>query len=323
MKFSVFGQTSLTPDIATAFVHDKINTLNLELWNAVHIGEIKAYENDSLATEKPSEDIREWANPVLSTILFDSINGFKGVNLSYDFEYSNLGIQFKIRALAPLFTPSTESGVDLGIIPLFWVKRKSLKQLFSKKEYEFYDALFKQRMTLGDFMNPYFYRDENMTKFGSSATSRTVFEEPVWNVFTHQIDTAIGHHLFSLLTFASTNYQQEEGVNIFYQDRELTKLYECVPFDLAVTDTVLVPNPENPENPKDLIPYEVWEQFWFWDVSSINITRLDKDYLLELINRKAENERFVYVKYSSLAKYLIKNDRIILEALLKEITTPD
>ena len=107
---SVFGQGTLTPDVATAFVHQKIDALNLKIWNAVHTGEITAYKNDSLATETSSSEIREWSSQIISAqeLLhknggfvmqmvigpFDSVSGYTGVRLSYDHGYSEHGLKF-------------------------------------------------------------------------------------------------------------------------------------------------------------------------------------------------------------------------------------
>ena len=333
---SVFGQGTLTPDVATAFVHQKIDALNLKIWNAVHTGEITAYKNDSLATETSSSEIREWSSQIISAqeLLhknggfvmqmvigpFDSVSGYTGVRLSYDHGYSEHGLKFDLRSYAPMFKPSTESGVTLGEMPLFWVSINGVKKILHEKGFGFYIALIKQRMILGDLMNPHWYAKNDTELSGQSITFKTVLDDHFWNDYGTKEDTAVGNHLFSLLTFSCEKLQQEKGTNIFYKDKELKNTYNYVPHELAETIKGIVPNPDNPDDPYDLVTFETREIFMFRDITKVNVTKSGKDYILMLINAKAEKERVVYVPYSSLSVYMIENDRIVLETLLQELT---
>jgi hypothetical protein len=336
LGFVANAQQTLDADVSTEFVHSKINELNLKIWNAVHSGEIAAYQNDSFATEKSSSEIREWSSEIISvkeiphenggivsevtTMPFDSIYGYSGARLNYDYSYSELGLNFDLRSYAPMFPPSTESGITLGEMPLFWVSTPSIKKVLDEREFEIISALIKQRMMLGDLMNPFWYPKNDTKLFGQSITFKTVFEDYFWNDFGSKEDTAIGSHLFSLLQFAALNYQQEKEVNIFYKNKRLTETYNYVPFDLPDTITINVPNPDNPGDPYDIIWREHEVYFQFDDITEVRIHRSKADYILELVNTKAKKNRVLFVKYSSLSQYLIENDRIVLESLLQEIT---
>jgi hypothetical protein len=308
----------------------------VKIWNAVHSGEIVAYQNDSLVTEVSSSAIKEWSSQIISvkeirqenggieTIVitepFDSLNGYKGARLSYDYVISEFGVEFIPRSFIPLHKPSTESGIELGINPIFYVNIKSLDMVLNPEEGKFHRALFKQRIMLGDLMNPFWYPKNDSKLFGQSITFKTVFEDHFWNDFGSKEDTAIGSHLFSLLQFAATNYQQDREIDIFFKDKELSEVYKYVPFDLSDTISVDVPNPDNPEDPYDIIWRDYTVNFQFDDITNVKIYRQNNDYTLGLVNTSSKKERIVYVKYSSLAQFLIANDRIVLEALLKELT---
>lgn len=141
-------------------MHWPRNPFYLIIWKSVMEGldgnaPITAYSSDSLTTILTPEDIIEKSsieiheeiqnpdNPEDPWDLIDTTyriefepNDIIKYRIMEDwiFDYNYSDFRARIIAIAPLFIPPTESGIELGEQPLYWVKMDDLRPLIAQQE---------------------------------------------------------------------------------------------------------------------------------------------------------------------------------------------
>ena len=168
-------------------MHWPRNPFYLIVWNAAMKGEVTAYANDSLTSIVTPEDIEKMVN-IEQTVMvpnpdnpddpYDLVP--QTVQITYEpskiikyrlmedwiFDHNYSDFRAKIIAIAPLIKPPTESGIELGEQPLYWLKMDDLRDQLSQQEvfnsrndaarYSF-DHWFQMRM-----FNSYIVKESNM-----------------------------------------------------------------------------------------------------------------------------------------------------------------
>lgn len=136
-------------------MHWPRNPFYLMVWNAAMDGEVSAYRNDSLTSIKTPEDILKEIS-IESTVMvpnpdnpndpYDLVpitvketlepSKIQKYRLMEDwiFDYNYSDFRARIIAIAPLIKPLTESGIELGEIPLYWLKMDDLRDILSRQE---------------------------------------------------------------------------------------------------------------------------------------------------------------------------------------------
>jgi len=136
-------------------MHWPRNPFYLMIWNAAMDGDVVAYANDSLTSIKTPEDILKEVsiqttvqvpnpeNPgdpydLISTIVFETYEPEQIAKYRlmedwiFDFNYSDF--RARIIAIAPLIRLPTESGIDLGEVPIYWLKMEDLRDKLVQQE---------------------------------------------------------------------------------------------------------------------------------------------------------------------------------------------
>lgn len=334
---SVNAQNSFSQNYCTEFVHQKLNNFNIKLHNAIISGKVKAFKNDSLTTEWTSEELETYLSPTFEVMVpnpdnpddpydlvskevkytFTPKNDFKGISISYQKEVDDYEISFAARAVSPLVNVGWETGLDIGPYPVAWVKIKDLKHVFSKQELGIYRSIIAARSTMGDFVNESLYPYGENIYLWNDISAQTIYNVPYWQYINERVDTILGIHYANLLKYAATKYLEQNGT--FYQDEELKNAYDYVVFDLAVKVTVMVPNPDNPDDPYDLIAMEVAEGFDFFQINEITFHKTKKDFIVQMKTDQEVGGKSLYFSYSKVKKYIPKYDRIVLDELIKSI----
>lgn len=136
-------------------MHWPRNPFYLLVWNAAMNGELTAYANDSLTSIKTPEDIMKEIS-IETTVMvpnpdnpddpYDMVpttvvetqepTDFVKYRLMEDwiFDYNYSDFRARIIAIAPLISPLTESGIDLGEVPLYWLKMDDLRDKLAQEE---------------------------------------------------------------------------------------------------------------------------------------------------------------------------------------------
>lgn len=136
-------------------MHWPRNPFYLLVWNAAMNGEVTAYMNDSLTSIKTPEDITkeisiettvQVPNPenpddpydlipqtVVETLEPSSIVKYRLME-DWTFDYNYSDFKARIIAIAPLISPLTESGIELGEVPLYWLKMDDLRDKLAQEE---------------------------------------------------------------------------------------------------------------------------------------------------------------------------------------------
>ena len=136
-------------------MHWPRNPFYLIVWNSVMDGEVSAYVNDSLTSIITPEDISKAVSIETSVMVpnpdnpddpYDLIEQM--VSETYEpskivkyrimedwiFDYNYSDFRARIIAIAPLWKPLTESGIELGEVPLYYVKMDDLRDKLSQEE---------------------------------------------------------------------------------------------------------------------------------------------------------------------------------------------
>lgn len=136
-------------------MHWPRNPFYLIAWNSAMNGVVTAYRNDSLTSIKTPEDIDKEIS-IESTVMvpnpdnpddpYDLVP--QTVSEKYEpskitkyrimedwiFDYNYSDFRARIIAIAPLWRPITESGIELGETALFWLKMDDLRPLLANEE---------------------------------------------------------------------------------------------------------------------------------------------------------------------------------------------
>jgi hypothetical protein len=332
------AQNTFTRDYCTEFVHQQLNEFNIKLHNAITTGKVKAYKNDSLTTEWTTADLETYLSPTFEVMVpnpdnpddpydlvgrevkynFTPESDFKGISISYQKEVEDYKISFEARSIAPLVSIVWEHGLDFDPYPVAWVKMKDLKRVFSKQELHFYRSIIAARSTMGDFVNTNLYPCGENIYLWNDISAQTIYNVPYWQYINERVDTILGTHYAELLKYAATKYIEQNGT--FYKDVELQNAYDYVVFDLAVKVSVMVPNPDNPDDPYDLIVLEVAENFDFFQVNEIAFHKTKKGIIVQMKTDQEVGGESLYFSYSKVKMYIPEYDRIVLDELIKSLT---
>lgn len=136
-------------------MHWPRNPFYLIIWNAAMNGEVAAYANDSLTSIKTPEDIQKEIS-IESTVMVPNPDNPNDpydlvpitVQETYEpkkivkyrimedwiFDYNYSDFRARIIAIAPLIKPLTESGIELGEVPLYWLKMEDLRDKLAQEE---------------------------------------------------------------------------------------------------------------------------------------------------------------------------------------------
>ena len=159
--------------------------------------------------------------------------------------------------------------------------------------------------------------------FGCSANAQHEIDADVCTKFVHskinELNVKIWNAVHSGEIVAYTNYSLAS-----------TKNSDEIYTQTALKTTVMVSNPENPDDPYDLIPVQVFELFEFERVHKISVIQYQKDVIINFkkgclmsfgLVSSEQCERDIYYSLGKSKKLIKKTDSIVLETLLTEIIT--
>lgn len=168
-------------------MHWPRNPFYLIVWNAAMDGELTAYVNDSLTSIVTPEDILKQVSITTTVMVPNPDNPNDPYDLvpqevsevyepqkitkyrimeDWIFDYNYSDFRAQIIAIAPLWKPLTESGIELGEVPLFWLKMDDLRPILANQEIfnsqndaarMSFDHFFQMRM-----FNSYIVKESNM-----------------------------------------------------------------------------------------------------------------------------------------------------------------
>ncbi|MEY2924273.1 MAG: hypothetical protein RLZZ337_821 [Bacteroidota bacterium] len=168
-------------------MHWPRNPFYLIVWNAAMDGEVTAYVNDSLTSIVTPEDILKQVSITTTVMVPNPDNPDDPYDLvptevsevyepkkitkyrimeDWIFDYNYSDFRAQIIAIAPLWKPLTESGIELGEVPMFWLKMDDLRPILANQEIfnsqndaarMSFDHFFQMRM-----FNSYIVKESNM-----------------------------------------------------------------------------------------------------------------------------------------------------------------
>ncbi|MBR9860447.1 gliding motility protein GldN [bacterium] len=141
-------------------MHWPRNPFYLIIWNSVMEGvegfaPLTAYASDSLTSIMTPEDVKKNTS-IITTVMVPNPDNpddpydliptevpieFEPTSIEkyrimedWIFDYNYSDFRARIIAIAPLYKPLTESGIELGEQPLFWVKMDDLRPILAQQE---------------------------------------------------------------------------------------------------------------------------------------------------------------------------------------------
>jgi|GEM_PF-2065396 hypothetical protein len=335
---SSFGQADLNSDVATEFVHRKINELNIKIWNAVRAGTLTAYVNDSLFKNINTKAIEESISMEYTVMVpnpdnpndpydlmgvsvsyeFDSISGYSGCLLAYENELVEESVISKLKAIAPVFKPLEKKGASFIRTPVFWVKVDDIKKDLQGEFKQFW-PLLRLRTTIMDFEKIQFSPGWPLKK-EEYLVSQCVNSHLAFLDFNAKNDSLIGEYLSKILLEIVNQYSYDLTV---YRDLELSSEYENIHKELRDSTGVMVPNPEFPDDPYAFIEKMLYWDFDFSEMKNIQVIK-DKEIILTMFSSIVDFNGYtikpkqLFIPYDSLKPYLQPHDRTILESLMSE-----
>lgn len=318
------AQQILNAETSSQFIAKTVESLNLKLWKAASAQKVTVYRNDSLSSVLTSDNIQKWfktykrreimdpeegvfnrfGSVVFEPHPFEILTEQKGLQFLYApaWDMSTSNISLELIAIAPRWSPLTESGIQLAEGPMFWIKLEDLNKVLTNEEVSKVKALAFVRSTLGDFTADYFTEYSESYDYGTYMAYNSVAGQKWYQSIDASMDTTLGHYLNSIVAIAAEQFYNDEG--IFYKNSELTDAYRDIIQELYTSSKF-----------GDTELKESWE---FGNLGDVTVNKVGEDYILSF-STTASEPQVVFFSYAKIKPFLKEHDRIVLEALLKEI----
>jgi len=336
---SYFTQAqTINRETSTTFVTKQIQNVNTKLWNAAVSNKVSVYANDSLKTVLKSDSIITWFKTYKRREITDPNEGVfnkygsvvfephpfnvkedaTGLMLNFKptFNAADASLSKQLISVAPTYLAITESGIELGDIPMFHIKMEDLSKALTPQEIELLKCIIIQRTTLGDFKDWYLYDDTESESLGASMAYKSQRKENYWMQFTHTHDTILGVYILKVLSLATEDYYTQKGS--FYSDLAMKDKYSDLAEAFSSTYTFSVPDNEtaNDDAYKD---FSVIESFDFSTIASFEATKKGTDYILHFTPSINDKTKEVYFLYSEIKPLLQSFDVVAMDTFLKEV----
>lgn len=309
--FYANAQHVLDESNALQFIESSVMEINEKCWDAAISKSIPIYANDSLKSPISPDSlmsIYNAHNPKSSDPYQDLIGLWYVFEPEWDFEKG--AISYNWVAIAPTLHASI-SGIDLGILPVFMLKKEDLEKVFSKEDFEFIKALMLQRSVLGDFRFRYLTYDWEAGEIGESMSYTSAHKEKSVNDLYPFMDSVMANYqlgLLSNLMRLSWNHNR-----LLFQDSELKLGYKNIEWDLASTIDVPIPNPDNPDDPYDLISQAITVTFQLDKMyDNFRLHKVGNERIVELVMDRADGKK-LFFSYTNNRLLLSDFDRIVLD----------
>ncbi len=312
-----------------AMCKKQLNEVLAHIYELVIEGKLTAYQNDSFATKMPiielqkrfsdeqigNVGVKEGEDWVVDTVIVtpknprESLVGFSLIqsnifNNSDSTVFKTLGIN--------LLYPLRIAGINLGFNPLCNIKWKELNEVLSIQEMEFLLAYIQTAKLFGNFEFIHLGKDTNDYLINDLAWRITNKSAPYSQRITSFWQQAIaGAWHRQYIEAAHLAYTSGKAC---FKEPQMRSKFSDVDAQLGSVITVAIANPDNPDDPYDLIDTTV----------QINYTwQTDKFILLKapqqpkVIGFKTD-EQWFYMKLEDIIPYLPKEVLPSLELLKKE-----
>jgi hypothetical protein len=329
---------TINRETSTTFITKQVRNVNIKLWNAAVSNKVTAYANDSLKTVLKSDSILAWFKTYKRREITDPNEGVfnkygsvvfephpfnvkedaTGLMLNFKptFDAAKASINKQVISVAPTYLAITESGIELGDIPMFHIKMEDLSKALTSQEIELLKCIIIQRTTLGDFKDWYLYDDIESESLGTSMAYKSQRKENYWMQFTHTHDTILGVYILKVLSLATEDNYTQKGN--FYSDLALKDKYSDLAEAFSSTYTFSVPDNETADDDayKD---FSVTETFDFSTIASFEVTKKGTDYVLHFTPTINDKTKEVFFLYSEIRPLLQSFDVVVMDALLKVV----
>jgi len=266
---------------------------------------------------------------------FDSTRDITGLIFGFEsiMDAKNMSTSYKLTSIGLLSNLLAVHGIVFENYLVFCVDYNALKTILTNDEIGFLNALVLQRSNLGDFLPELALEDRQDMESKVEALNYSRFINKRSLILSQNelaVLAAYNAYVFnSLGNEVTAEYSKLLPSAIFYKDSLETIGYQNILYDLREEVSVNVPNPENPDDPYDLMVTVVSSDFSFdWLKEPWIVRKSKSDYLVRFDvkdlwkygnKEEVDNSRKIYFSYSSIKYLLPPHDRVVLEALLREI----
>jgi len=322
------------------YFEERVNSINIKLWEGLEAGKFQAYANDSLASTMSFEEVKErcahkvWEQVQLSedpydimdTLIeepFNPLEEFTGMYLRFNREplKDGIGLSYRLASISPIYEMSV-SGIDLGNQPIFSVDLKDLEAVIGKEDYQFIEAVSQQRAMLGDFSMMYIdIESGELTEIGSNLAFDEISKGPITLVLYQRTFDILGYYNWSL--FSALARKREEMGESLFKDSMLTQPYTNTTRELRQEFTIEIPDPEEADNPYSLIDTMILVSFEITGPYPTKIYVDDSDTIVQLIPFENETDKTINYSLETVYPYIGPQNQLIFKELINWIVTKE
>ena len=312
------------------YLQKRVMSINVKLWENVKDGKVAAYSNDSLASTisfeevlyrtstKSFEDVGDGEMKEIA-IPFDIEDDFSGMSLRFKRSRSNVdekavGSEYTLRAVSPIFLLQV-SGIDLGNQPMFTIAIDDLKQSIGQVDFEFIMALASQRTLFGDFGMKYFDLDSDLLEeIGPNLAYDQLSHAPISLVLKQRSFDILGYYNWSLLSAVARKIE-DSGAKL-YKDSLFASAYRHTSIDLMQSALVSIGNPENPDDPYDLIDTMVLYSFDLSGPYPISVSSIQGEQIVCVQPLPDNLEAKIFYPLKSALPFIHSRDLVVLREII-------
>ena len=266
-------------------LHEKYESIQ-SIWQLVEDGELLAYSNDSLATVLNLDELTSmtWESPLVLNADQLSQAMVKASYLSnseiiafLDANSKNFGIELNTHSIALTYEPVTESGINLGRQPWFFIDVIELKEVLPQHQVDFLNAYVSSQLQRGDLDNIYIRQNNNYLNIGEDLAYKAVFYDHLFAPSYELLDSAIAQSWISMVELMA--FAHAAQMKSVYADQNLKKE---IPYDqLSQFVKVRVPNPDKPDDPYNQVEIDVAVLYDGSGIKNFRILNTEDQWILE------------------------------------------
>jgi len=269
---------------------------------------------------------------------FDSTRAIRGLALGFE-QRNNIttaATTFECNSIGLLYSrvSSSYSNFASGVSTAFWVERKELENILTKKELVFLNSIILQRSDFGDFIPAFLEHDEleNISDWTAAMEDQRISKTRFLLVSEKEIAILADYNfksIYNVLNNLLVDDQEDIYTKFLFQDQSLKTQWSNLRYELMSIIVVQVPDPDKEDGTLISKSVGVIPDPLFGNDSELRVYSDKTNHIFRVSNftttydlqrdDSIKNEVRIYFSFSSIKHLAELPDRIILETLLQEI----
>jgi hypothetical protein len=339
-----FGQVAVTDGLIDSFLQNNINDINLKIYKAAIEQRIPAYTSDSFKGRLTPDEIQlhfgyeyvdqvthsDYPNDIIDTMVIVELNpqkDLKGLHVVYKqtTNANNGQITYTPMGVGSGYTIKP-TGIEIDMDFLFLSKMSDLEPILTSNELSLVNAIISQNSQLGDFrvyQQRYYTIDSSNVAFQQALRSVQSKDDFIADNIDYRHKTKLlsgyNRHIASIImSRIATNQEPKHRIDkTLFKDINLTKPYKHPASELA--GELITAVEDEYGDLKDTVVL-IWASFFekydykVWKVADDYVF----DFTIEQFGYTLDNGH-IFMSFNSVKDLFPKQDRIVWDALLKDL----